>query len=67
LKNHAKESTSRPKKAHLENHLSADELKRRYLDASDPVESIRWHLLWMVCSGWTLKKAAQAIAQSALP
>ncbi|NMF62239.1 helix-turn-helix domain-containing protein [Brasilonema octagenarum] len=51
-----------PKKAHLENHLSADELKRGYLHASEPVESRRWHLLWMVCSGWTIKKAAQAIA-----
>ena len=51
-----------PKKAHIESHVSAEELKRRYIYASDPVESRRWHLLWMVCSGWTLKKAAQAIA-----
>ncbi|MBP5977073.1 hypothetical protein HW132_31220, partial [Brasilonema sp. CT11] len=51
-----------PKKAHLEVHLSTEELKRRYLDSSDPVESRRWHLLWMVSCGWTLKKAAMAIA-----
>jgi len=51
-----------PKKAHLESHLSTEELKRRYLHSCDPVESRRWHLVWMVASGWTIKKAAKAIA-----
>ena len=50
-----------PKKAHLETHLRKEELKLSYLQASDPVESRRWHLLWLVSSGWTLKKAAMAI------
>jgi len=50
-----------PKKAHLEAHLSAEELKLRYLHSCEPVESRRWHLLWMVSQGWTIKKAAMAI------
>src|SRR4028119_1683570 len=50
-----------PKKVHLEAHLSAQQLKQGYRDASDRVESRRWHLLWMVATGWTLKLAAIAI------
>jgi len=50
-----------PKKVHLEAHLSAQQLKQGYRDASDRVESRRWHLLWMVATGWTLKLAASAI------
>lgn len=51
-----------PKKAHLESHLSREELKRRYLHSCEAVESRRWHLLWMIASKWTIKKAAEAIA-----
>jgi len=50
-----------PKKVHLEAHLSAQQLKQGYRDASDRVESRRWHLLWMVATGWRLKLAASAI------
>ena len=51
-----------PKKAHLESHLSREGLKRCYLHSCEAVESRRWHLLWMIASGWTIKKAAEAIA-----
>ena len=49
------------KKAHLQPYLSNDELKSRYLSAKDPVESRRWHLLWLVSKKWSIKKAAQII------
>lgn len=50
-----------PKKAHLEPYLNSDELKSRYLLAKDPVESRRWHLLWLVSKEWSIKKAAEII------
>jgi hypothetical protein len=33
-----------PKKAHLENHLRAEELKGKYRTSRNPVEARRWHL-----------------------
>lgn len=53
-----------PRKAHLEPHLSSDELKNCYHHCRDPVESRRFHLLWLVSSGWQIKKAAVAIGLS---
>jgi len=44
-----------PKKAKLLPHLSSSELKQKYKKTSDHVESRRWHLLWKVSMGWTLK------------
>lgn len=44
-----------PKKAYIPTHFSSDELKK------DPVESRRWHLLWKVSQGWTVKNAALAV------
>lgn len=50
-----------PRKAHLEPHLSSAQLKERYQCCGDLVESRRFHLLWLVCEGWQIKKAALAI------
>jgi transposase len=50
-----------PRKANLVQHYSSEELKKRYLKSQDSVESRRWHLLWKVSLGWTLKNSAVAI------
>ena len=50
-----------PKKAYLAPHLSSHELKQKYLKSEDSVESRRWHLLWKVSQGWTLKNSAIAV------
>ena len=50
-----------PKKAYLKSYLSEIEIKNRYLQIRDRVESRRWHLLWLVSQKWTIKEAAQAL------
>lgn len=50
-----------PKKACLATHLNLNELKLKYLMSQDPVESRRWHLLWKVGLGWTIKNSAVAV------
>ena len=50
-----------PRKAHLANYYSSNELKNNYLKSTDPVESRRWHLLWKISLGWTIKNSALAI------
>nr|WP_317269531.1 winged helix-turn-helix domain-containing protein [Arthrospira sp. PLM2.Bin9] len=50
-----------PRKATLVNHYSSSELKQKYIKSQDAVESRRWHLLWKVCLGWTIKEAALAV------
>lgn len=50
-----------PRKLHLEPHISTDELKAHYRTSQDPVESRRWHLLWLVCEQTTLTHAAQVV------
>lgn len=50
-----------PKKAYLAEHLSWDELRSRYRTCQDPVEVRRWHLLWKISLGWTIKNAAIAL------
>jgi transposase len=50
-----------PKKAHLANHYSSEELKQKYLKSQDAVESRRWHLLWKISLGWTIKNSAIAV------
>ena len=50
-----------PKKAYLKSYLSEIEIKNRYLQIRDRVESRRWHLLWLVSQNWTIKEAAQAL------
>jgi hypothetical protein len=50
-----------PKKAYIANHFSAEELKDKYRCCKEPVEARRWHLLWKISSGWTIKDAALAV------
>lgn len=50
-----------PRKAYLANHYSSDELKQKYIKSQDPVESRRWHLLWKVSLGWSIKNSALAV------
>jgi hypothetical protein len=44
-----------PRIAYLVPHYSSDELKQKYIKSRDPVESRRWHLLWKVSLGWSIK------------
>lgn len=53
-----------PKKAYLASHYSSDELKKNYIKSKDSVELRRWHLLWKVSIGWTIKKSAIAVGIS---
>ena len=53
-----------PKKAYIEKYYSSSELKKKYLNSKDSVESRRWHLLWKVSLGWTLKNSALAVGIS---
>lgn len=50
-----------PRKAYLAPHFSSDQLKQKYLKTTEPVASRRWHLLWKVSLGWTLKNSASAV------
>ena len=50
-----------PKKAYLVDHFSSDELKKKYKTCNEPVEARRWHLLWKISLGWTIKNAAIAV------
>ena len=50
-----------PRKLKLENHYSSEELKERYRSTPDPVESRRWHLVWLVSTEHTLTSAAQVV------
>lgn len=52
------------KKATLANHYSSSELKQKYKKSQDAVESRRWHLLWKVSLGWTIKDSAIAVGIS---
>ncbi|MBV8883317.1 MAG: helix-turn-helix domain-containing protein [Chroococcidiopsidaceae cyanobacterium CP_BM_RX_35] len=49
------------RKAHLEPYLSSAELKQCYQHCREPVESRRWHLLWLVSQNWQIKAAAAAV------
>ena len=53
-----------PKTAYLANHFSSGKLKEKYLKSKDSVEARRWHLLWKVSQGWTLKNSAIAVGCS---
>jgi molybdenum-dependent DNA-binding transcriptional regulator ModE len=50
-----------PKKAHFAEHHSFDELKQKYLKSQDLVEARRWHLIWKVSLGWSIKNSAIAV------
>lgn len=48
----------------LANHLSSEDLKTRYQTSTDPVESRRWHLLWLVSKHRCLLDAADCVGLS---
>jgi transposase len=50
---------------HLEPHLSADELARRYRGTTDPAERSHWHFLWLLARGFTAKAIASLTGYSA--
>src|SRR5258708_13231992 len=50
---------------HLEPHLSADELARRYRATKDPVERSRWQFLWLLARGLPAKMIASITGYSA--
>lgn len=52
------------RKIHLTPHLSEADLKQCYRSSKDPIESRRFHLLWLVSQGNTLTQAAAAIGLS---
>ena len=47
-----------PRHLYLKPQLTSDELKQRYRDSQDAIESRRYHLLWLVSKGHTLKQAS---------
>ncbi len=53
-----------PKQAFLAHHLSTSELKEKYRKTKDLVEARRWHFLWKVSHGWTVKNSALAVGIS---
>lgn len=50
-----------PRKASLAPHYSSEELKKKYRTSQDSVETRRWHLLWKISLGWSIKNSAIAI------
>lgn len=50
-----------PRYATVADHLTQVELKRRYQKATDPVEGRRYHLMWLVKGGRSLKQAAEVV------
>jgi len=53
-----------PRPIYLATYLSTSELKSRYKNSHNPVESRRWHLLWKIALGWNLKNSALAVGIS---
>ena len=45
-------------------HFSIEELKEKYRKSKKPVESRRWHLLWKISLGETIKNSAEAVGLS---
>ncbi|NET41229.1 helix-turn-helix domain-containing protein [Okeania sp. SIO2B3] len=50
-----------PAKANLKPHLTVEELKIRYRQAPDTIESRRWHLLLLIAQQWSIKKASEVV------
>jgi transposase len=50
-----------PRKVNLASHYSSDELKQKYIKSQDSVEGRRWHLLWKISLGWSIKNSAVAV------
>ena len=53
-----------PKTAYLAKHFSSSKLKEKYLKSQNSVEMRRWHLLWKISLGWTIKNSAIAVGCS---
>jgi len=53
-----------PKSVTLAAHLSTEQLKHRYRKSSNSIELRRWHLLWKIAQGWTMKNSAVAVGIS---
>ncbi len=49
------------KKAHIVAHYTSEELKEKYRSSPDQVEAKRWHLLWKISVGWSIKNSAIAV------
>ena len=49
------------KKPYIANHYSCEELKQKYRSSRDQVEIKRWHLLWKISVGWSIKNSAIAV------
>lgn len=50
--------------AHLRPSLTATQLKARYRNSSSVAQSRRWHLLWLLADGHTLRRAAELVGVS---
>lgn len=50
-----------PRKLQVRAHFTLEELKTRYRKNQDPVESRRWHLIWLVSDDTTLTDAAKVV------
>jgi transposase len=50
-----------PKRAYIASHLTVEAIKEKYQKVQDPVESRRWHLLWKIANGWTIKNSAISV------
>lgn len=48
----------------VEQHLSADELYRRYRRADRPTERAQWHMLWLKASGRSAAEVREALGYS---
>ncbi|MEM8638448.1 MAG: helix-turn-helix domain-containing protein, partial [Cyanobacteria bacterium P01_G01_bin.54] len=49
------------RKVVLEPHLSSTELEKRYKQSKDPVESRRYHLLWLISQEYQLREAVEVV------
>lgn len=53
-----------PRHATVADHLSLDELARRYRTARDPVERTHWQALWLVAGGRACAETASIVGYS---
>jgi transposase len=53
-----------PKRLHLEEHFSAQELEERYRKARDPVERSHYQIVWLLAQGKLTREVADATGYS---